>query len=61
MTHIRLLLVRAVGHEMCWWQLKDVGDDFTLIGITGNELNRNGKLIHQKNMSIFSVFQKIGP
>ena len=30
-----------VGDEMCWWQLKDLDDDFTLIGILGNELDRN--------------------
>ena len=54
------MLMTDVGDEMCWWQLKDVGDDFTLIGIIVNELNRNGKLIHQKIVGIFSVFQKIG-
>ena len=58
--NLTVILVRAVWHEMCWWQLKDVGDDFTLIGITGNELNRNGKLIHQKIWVSFQFFKRSG-
>ena len=24
------MLVTDIGHELCWWQLKDVGDNYKM-------------------------------